>query len=59
MPDIVAGEPRLKKRRPGRLVADPAVQLRDAFVPLTLLTQRSTLPTIRYLLIGPDNTPVG
>jgi len=41
MPDIVAGEPRLKKRRPGRLVADPAVQLRDVFVPLTLLARRS------------------
>jgi hypothetical protein len=43
MPDIAAGEPRLKKRRPGRLVADPAVQLRDAFVP-----HHSTFPTIRY-----------
>src|SRR5262249_25529607 len=43
----------LKRGRPGRLVADPTVQLRDAFVPLTLLTQRSTLP-IRYSLIGPD-----
>ena len=48
-----------KKRRPGRLVADPTVQLRDAFVPPTLLTQRSTLPTIRYSLVGPDNTPLG
>ncbi len=48
-----------KKRRPGRLVADPTVELRDAFVPPTLLTQRSTLLTIRYSLIGPDNTPLG
>jgi hypothetical protein len=43
-----------KKRRPGQLVADPTVELRDAFVPPTLLTQRSTLATIRYSLIGPD-----
>ena len=60
IPDIGAGEPRLKKSdsRAG-FVADPAVQLRDAFVPPTLLTQRSTLPTIRYSLVGPDNTPLG
>ena len=37
-------------------MADPTVQLRDAFVRPTLLTQRSTLPTTRYALIGPDNT---
>jgi hypothetical protein len=54
MPDIVAAK--RKKRRPGRLVADPAVQLRDAFVPLTT---HSTFPKIRYSLIGPDNTRLG
>jgi len=48
-----------KKRRPGQLIADPTVELRDAFVPPTLLSQRSTLLTIRYSLIGPDNTPLG
>src|SRR5262249_36723999 len=58
-PDVVAGEPHPKTRRPGRLVADPTVQLREAFVPLTLPTQRSTLLTLRYSLIGPDNTLFG
>src|SRR5215468_5190629 len=48
-----------KKRWPGRLVADPAIELRDAFVPLTLLTRRSrqyathsSAPTIRDLVNG-------
>src|SRR5262249_54568964 len=59
IPDVVAGEPHPKTRRPGRPVADPTVQLRDAFVPLTLPTQRSTLLTIRYSLIGPDNSRLG
>src|SRR5262249_30060594 len=58
-PDLVAGEPHPKTRRPGRLVADPTVQLRDAFVPLTLPPQRSTLLTIRYSLIGPNNHRLG
>ena len=67
IPDIGAGEPRLKKSdsRAG-FVADPAVQLRDVFVPLTLLTRRSrqyathsTFLTIRYSLIGPDSTRLG
>ena len=55
MPDIVVGEPRLKKSD-GRAGLSPTrtVQLRDTFVPLTLLTQRSTLLTIRYYLLGPD-----
>jgi hypothetical protein len=65
MPDIVAAK---LKKSDGRadFVADPAVQLRDAFVPLTLLTRRShqyathsTFPKIRYSLIGPDNTRLG
>src|SRR6516225_1060721 len=44
MPDIVAGEPRLKKRRPGRLVADPAVQL------------GTSSSRLRYSLDVPNNT---
>src|SRR5262249_62048017 len=60
--DIVADK--LKKRQPGRLIADPAVQPRDAFVPLTLLTRRSqqyathsSAPTTRDLVNVP-RTPL-
>jgi len=57
-------QPSLKSDGRAGFVADPAVQLRDAFVPLTLLTRpayatHSTFPTIRYSLIDPDNTRLG
>src|SRR5262249_56869605 len=44
----------LKTRRSGRPVADPTVQLRDAFRPA--YATHSTFPTIRYSLDVPDNT---
>src|SRR6266481_3918271 len=44
----------LRTRRPGRPIADPTVQLRDAFRPA--YATHSTFPTIRYSLDVPDNT---
>src|SRR5499427_10312265 len=63
MADIAAAKLKKSDGRAG-FVADPAVQLRDAFVPLTLLTRRShqyathsSTPTTRDLVNGP-RTPL-
>src|SRR5262249_44376707 len=50
-PDVVAGEPHPKTRRPGRPVADPTVQLRDAFRPA--YAPHSTFPTNTLLAHHP------
>src|SRR5262249_28722939 len=55
---VVQAHPHPKKpRRPGPPVADPTVQLRDAFRPA--YATHSTFPTTRNSLIGPDNTRLG
>src|SRR5499427_2361492 len=63
MADIAAAKLKKSDGRAG-FVADPAVQLRDAFVPLTLLTRRSrkyathsSAPTTRDLVNG-SRTPL-
>src|SRR5262249_27743812 len=53
-PDVVAGEPHPKTRRPGRPVADPTVQLRDAFRPA--YATHSTFPTNTLLAHRPRQT---